>query len=185
VKVLRALQEREIRRVGDERVTKVNVRIIAATNRDLERLVEEEKLREDFYYRIRVFDIPMPPLRERRDDIPILVEHFIAGKIASVAPAAMRALMSYEWPGNVRELQNAMEHALVTRSGTVLTLTHLPSHVRQTPADATPTETQRQRVLDALAQCGGSREKAAKLLGVSRVTLWKWMTKLGIVNDKP
>jgi transcriptional regulator with GAF, ATPase, and Fis domain len=185
VKVLRALQEREIRRVGDEKVFKANVRIVAATNRDLEQLVEEEQLREDFYYRIRVFDIPMPPLRDRRDDIPLLVEHFIAGKVASVAPAVMRALMSYEWPGNVRELQNAIEHALVTRSGPVLTLAHLPNHVRQTPVDATPTETQRQRVLDALAQCNGNREKAAKLLGVSRVTLWKWMNKLGVVNDKP
>jgi len=182
VKVLRALQEREIRRVGDEKVSKVNVRIIAATNRDLARLVEEEKLREDFYYRIHVFEVPMPPLRERRDDIPILVEHFIAGKIASVAPAAMRALMSYEWPGNVRELQNAVEHALVTRTGAVLTLAHLPSHVRQGVKAVTPTEHLRQRVQDALAQCGGSREKAAKVLGVSRVTLWKWMTKLGIVN---
>jgi transcriptional regulator with GAF, ATPase, and Fis domain len=184
VKVLRALQEREIRRVGDERVSKINVRIIAATNRDLGRLVEEEKLREDFYYRIRVFDIPMPPLRDRRDDIPLLVDHFVAGKVASVAPAAMRALMCYEWPGNVRELQNAVEHALVTRTGSVLTLSHLPSHVRQGMADTTPTEDLRRRVLDALTQCGGNREKAAKVLRVSRVTLWKWMNKLGIVNDK-
>ena len=187
VKVLRALQEREIRRVGDERVSKVDVRIVAATNRDLDRLVEDGKLREDFYYRIRVFDIRMPPLRDRRDDIPLLVEHFIAVKskpddkpIQSVAPTAMRALMSYGWPGNVRELCNAVEHALVTRSGSVLTLAHLPSQIRQGPERAEPTNHLRQRVLDALQQCGGNREKAAKVLGVSRVTLWKWMSKLGL-----
>ena len=93
--------------------------------------------------------------------------------------------MAYDWPGNVRELGNAIEHALVTRSGSILTLTHLPSHLRKSPKDEEPTDNLKQRVVDALAQCRGNREKAAKLLGVSRVTLWKWMTKLGIVNDKP
>jgi two-component system, NtrC family, response regulator HydG len=192
VKVLRALQEREVRRVGDERVIKIDVRIVAATNRDLAALVASGKVREDFYYRIKVFDIVMPPLRDRRDDIPLLVEHSIArlakerGRaVPNVAPPAMRALMSYDWPGNVRELVNAVEHAFVSVNGGAITPGDLPAPVRG-PEEEGPVEAGeevKKRIIDALTQAGGSRAKAAKLLGISRVTLWKWMTKFGIVNE--
>jgi two-component system, NtrC family, response regulator HydG len=194
VKVLRALQEREVRRVGDDRVSKVDVRVVTATNRDMARLVAAGKMREDFYYRIRVFDIAMPPLRDRRDDIPLLVSHFLAalstskGKtLQGVAPLALRALMSYDWPGNVRELYNSVEHATVLASGDTVTLMDLPLEVREF-GDVDGGQEHREdemgrRVRDALIQAGGSRAKAAKILGVSRVTLWKWMTRLGMVKE--
>jgi len=192
VKVLRALQEREIRRVGDERVSKVNVRIVTATNRDTARLVAAGKMREDFYYRIRVFDIAMPPLRDRLDDIPLLVDHFLAtlstsnGKaLQGIAPPALRALMSYDWPGNVRELYNAVECASVVATGNTLTLADLPSSLRESGEEPGCDETEMgRRIRDALIQSGGNRLKAAKLLGISRVTLWKWMTRLGIAIEE-
>jgi two-component system, NtrC family, response regulator HydG len=193
VKVLRALQEREVRRVGDDKATKVDVRVLAATHRDLAALVAEGKIREDFYYRVNVFDIPLPPLRERRDDIPLLVDHFLEELSKSrnrprlgVDPEAMRALMGHDWPGNVRELRNAMERAYVTIAGDVVTPADLPPQIRPREAGAidVSAEAQKLRILDALASCGGSRERAAKLLGMSRVTLWKRMSKLGLVKDK-
>ena len=194
VKVLRALQEREVRRVGDEKVSKVNVRVVTATNRDMARLVAAGTVREDFYYRIRVFDIAMPPLRDRPDDIPLLVSHFIAalstsrGKaLQGVAPSAMRALMSYGWPGNVRELYNAMEHASVLVSGETVTLADLPPPICVSEDDGGVVEERGEemgrRIRDALVQSGGNRARAAKILGMSRVTLWKWMTKLGMVKE--
>ncbi len=191
VKVLRALQEREIRRVGDERVFKVNVRVVTATNRDVSRLVAIGAMREDFFYRIRVFDIRMSPLRDRREDIPLLIAHFLTTlstpkgiTLKGVAPAAMQALMSYDWPGNVRELYNAVQHATVMASGETLSLADLPSPIQGFgEEDGAPEERDEEmgrRIKDALIQAGGNRVKAARILGISRVTLWKWMTKLGI-----
>jgi transcriptional regulator with GAF, ATPase, and Fis domain len=196
VKVLRALQEREIRRVGDERALKVNVRIIAATNRDLKSRVDSGDLRQDFYYRLAVFPIELPPLRDRRDDLPLLTDHFVAcfarerGKpVRGVAPAALRAILSYDWPGNVRELKNAIEHAFVTISGDTLCPGDLPQEILGGRGSSSGLQeggdqALRSRVLDALTQCGGNRVKAARLLGVSRVTLWKWMVRLELVNEK-
>jgi transcriptional regulator with GAF, ATPase, and Fis domain len=192
VKVLRALQEREIRRVGDDRVSKVDVRVVTATNRDMARLVAAGKMREDFYYRIRVFDITMPPLRDRLEDIPILVDHFLAtlstskGKaLRGVAPSALRALMSYTWPGNIRELYNAVEYALVLASGDTVTLADLPASLQGSPEEDKGGEDgeMARRIRDALIQSGGNRVKAARILGISRVTLWKWMTRLGIDKE--
>jgi len=151
-------------------------------------------MREDFYYRIRVFDIAMPPLRDRLDDIPLLVSHFIAalsmsrGKaLQGVAPSAMRALMSYGWPGNVRELYNAMEHASVLVSGETVTLADLPPPICESEDEGGAVEERGEemgrRIRDALVQSGGNRARAAKILGMSRVTLWKWMTKLGMVKE--
>jgi transcriptional regulator with PAS, ATPase and Fis domain len=196
VKVLRALQEREIRRVGDERNHRINVRIIAATNRDLKSFLDNGSLRQDFYYRLAVFPIPLPALRERGEDVPLLADHFISvlaaerGRpVKGLAPSALRAILGYDWPGNVRELRNAIEHAFVTVCGDLITLADLPQQIVHQGAGPLPLvggeQALRERVLDALTQCNGSRAKAARLLGVSRVTLWKWMTKLGIVNDKP
>ena len=192
VKVLRALQEREIRRVGDERVSKVDVRIVTATNRDVARLVAAGKMREDFYYRIRVFDIAMPPLRDRLDDIPLLVDRFLdtlstsKGKaLQGVDPSALRMLMSYDWPGNVRELYSALEYASVLASGDTVTLADLPSLLQEPGKEKGGEEEEMaRRVRDALIQSGGNRIKAAKILGISRVTLWKWMTRLGIAKEE-
>jgi len=192
VKLLRVLQEREYRRVGDERPLKCNVRIITATNRDLGRLLASGALREDFYFRIRVFTIEMPPLEWRREDVPLLVSHIIddlsrstGRRVTGVVEDAMRALMDYPWPGNVRELRNALEGAFVTVRGERLTLDDLPLEVRRGASGGrvalTAEETgERSRIEDALKQSGGSRTRAAAALGVSRVTLWKKMRRLGI-----
>jgi PAS domain S-box-containing protein len=195
VKVLRAIQEREIRRVGDSRTIRVDVRLISATNRDLASLVARGAVREDFFYRIRVFEIALPPLRDRRDDIPLLISRFVSEFAAStgkavkgVATGAIQRLMEYPWPGNVRELRNAIEHAFVTLKGDHVSLTDLPPEVRGHPGSAplpskrfSAEETQeRRKILDALRKSGGSREKAARALGISRVTLWKRMRRMGI-----
>ncbi len=118
--LLRVLQEREITRVGGNQTIKVDFRVVAATNKDLEQLIEEGKFRPDLFYRLNVFHIEIPPLRERREDIPLLVDHFVRKfsremnkKITRVSPAAMNALQQYDWPGNVRELENAVERAMV------------------------------------------------------------------------
>ncbi len=190
-KVLRALQEREIRRVGDARPVRVDARLIAASNKDLRALVAQKKMREDFYYRVHVFSIGMPPLRERRDDIPLLASRFVeelskaAGKkVEGISAGALRRLMEHPWPGNVRELRNALEHAIVTVSGREINLEDLPPEVREPPpADAVPSpgrEGDRRRILEALDASGGNRAEAAKKLGISRVTLWKRLSRLGI-----
>ncbi|HLY11109.1 MAG TPA: sigma 54-interacting transcriptional regulator, partial [Planctomycetota bacterium] len=200
VKVLRALQEREIHRVGDEKSIKVDVHLITATNRNLRELLASGMMREDFYYRIRVFEIRLPPLRDRKDDIPILVSHFIEEfsvskrkKVRGITADAMRFLISYSWPGNVRELRNALEHAFVTVSGDSIRLSDFPTSLRS-PAPVLPAaqktpdrdsgdsgpDPERERILEALKKTGGHRGKAAKLLGCSRVTLWKHVRRLGI-----
>jgi len=204
LKLLRVIQEREIRRVGDDRPMQVDVRLITATNRDLKQLVQTGDFREDFYYRIHVFEIPLPPLRERRDDIPLLVDHFIRDLAATlnkpvtgIARDALERMMDYDWPGNVRELRNAVEHAFVTVNGDTISLLDLPPDVRRsqpsagrrpgrttvaaTPATLTPEQQQeRERIVAALEQTGGNRTAAARLLETSRVTLWKKIRKYAI-----
>jgi PAS domain S-box-containing protein len=197
VKLLRVLQEREIRRVGDERAIKVDVRLLTATNRDLKSLIQSGQMREDFYYRIRVFEIVLPPLRERREDIPLLVTHFIeefarsqSKQVSGIARDALARMMHYRWPGNVRELKNAIEHAFVTVSGDRITLLDLPTEIRNEaevdrqsarPPELSPEAVaERQRILEALKLTGGSRTEAARRLGISRVTLWKRMRKVGL-----
>jgi len=200
VKVLRALQEREIRRVGDEKPIKVDVHLITATNRILRELLASGAMREDFYYRIRVFEIHLPPLRDRKDDIPLLVSHFIEDfsvakkkKVRGISADAMRFLMNYSWPGNIRELRNAVEHAFVTVSGDSIRLSDFPrglqspipaSGVPATSAAPTPRrdeeDPERRRLEEALKKAGGHRGKAAKLLGCSRVTLWKRLRRYGM-----
>jgi transcriptional regulator with GAF, ATPase, and Fis domain len=138
VKLLRVLQHFEFERVGDDETRKVDVRVIAATNRDLAQRVMENEFREDFYYRLRVFPIKMPPLRERLDDLPLLIDHFInrfnekTGKhITGLDEQALRAVSDYCWPGNIRELENAIEHAFVTCQTTLITLFDLPQELRR------------------------------------------------------
>jgi len=196
VKLLRALQEREIRRVGDSRTRSVDVRLVTATNKDLKQLVASGAVREDFFYRIHVFEIRMPPLRERTDDIPLLVDRFIdelcrqKGRSADgIARDALQRLMDYHWPGNVRQLRNAIEHACVTVTGDRISYHDLPPELRDAdggsethvPQDLTAEEhAEREQIMQALRQAGGNRTKAAKLLGTSRVTLWKKIGKYAI-----
>lgn len=137
LKLLRVLQEREVRRVGDDRALKVDVRLVTATNRDLKRLIDSGDFREDFYYRIHVFEIRLPPLRERREDIPLLAQQFIRDlarshhrDVSGIARDALQRLLSYHWPGNVRELRNAIEHAFVTVAGDSISLFDLPIEIR-------------------------------------------------------
>jgi two-component system response regulator HydG len=194
LKLLRVLQESEVRRVGDDRAIKVNVRLITATNRNLQTLMAAGSLREDFYYRIHVFEITLPPLRERRADIPLLVTHFMKDNaktfnrdINEIAQDALQRLQEHPWPGNVRELKNAIEHAFVTVAESCITLWDLPPEIQRpslktsSPSTASsslnPAEEIRIRV--ALQQAHGNKTEAAKLLGVSRVTLWK---KLKFLN---
>ncbi|GJL52492.1 MAG: sigma-54-dependent Fis family transcriptional regulator [Nitrospirales bacterium] len=199
LKLLRVLQEGEIRRVGDERAIKINVRLITATNKELKQALACGDMREDFYYRIRVFEITMPLLRERREDIPLLTNHFIdvyskiySHSVTGMAQDAMQHLVKYSWPGNVRELRNAIEHTFVTVEGDYLTLLDLPSEIRL-PAYQTSTshktatspvsselEQERNRILSALRETNGRKLEASKLLGISRVTLWKKLQKFGI-----
>ncbi|HET6370237.1 MAG TPA: sigma 54-interacting transcriptional regulator, partial [Nitrospiria bacterium] len=142
IKLLRVIQEGEFEKVGDNRKMKVDVRIIAATNKNLRKAVEQGEFRQDLYYRLRVVPIFLPPLRERKDDIPLLVEHFIGQfnkemgkKVVGVAPEAMRLLLAYDYPGNIRELENIIEHVLVLCSGNVILPEHLQKDIQQTSRD--------------------------------------------------
>jgi transcriptional regulator with PAS, ATPase and Fis domain len=192
VKVLRALQEQEIRRVGDERSVKIDVRLIAASNRDLRQRLASGRMREDFYYRINVFNLRLPPLRERQGDIPLLAEHFLRelsrGKaMPAIAPDALKALMDYMWPGNVRELRNAIEYGLVMAQGGALAASDLPAEIRNgqarrlwTPEDVA----ERERLRAALADAGGNRTRAAAALGTSRVTLWKKLRRFNLMDGE-
>jgi DNA-binding NtrC family response regulator len=187
-KLLRALQEREIRRVGAERTIKVNARVVAATNRDLKAAVEKGTFREDLYFRVSAFVITVPPLRERREDIPALVHEFVRRSrarvkkdVATVSPDAMTALINYEWPGNVRELEHAVERAVILAHGSRVTVRDLPPELtrrkaRGTTGDPLNLQSQeRELIRRALERYKGNRRKAAAALNISTVTLWRKM----------
>jgi DNA-binding NtrC family response regulator len=207
VKLLRALGEREITRVGGTRTVPIDVRVIAATNKDLEAEVAGGAFREDLYFRLAVLSIALPPLRERAEDIPLLVEHFVrkyAGElgksVAGFTPAALRSLAGYAWPGNVRELENVIYEAMVLAEGEWVAEGTLPARVRvpgagpsaegpAVPERLAPLKEavqsvagarERALILEALRQAGGNRTRAASVLGVSRKTLFNKMTALGI-----
>jgi two-component system response regulator HydG len=188
VKLLRVLQERVIERVGDNRPRPVDVRVISATNRDLEGLLAAGRLREDFYYRIKVISLEVPPLRERRDDIPLLAAHFLSrlrGRpvpfpvpAGEVAPPAMALLLQHRWPGNVRELENALEHAHVLSRGDAIRSEHLPPEVSREPtaalrAVAPHSDEERELLREALERHGWNRSRTARHLGIDRTTLWR------------
>jgi len=188
VKLLRVLEEKEIERVGDHTPIPVDVRIITATNKNLEDLVARGAFREDLYFRIHVFPLTIPPLRERPEDIPIIIQHFVGQsnatsgkKIAGLSPAAVARLTSYSWPGNVRELRNAIEYALVLCPGGEIDTHHLPHKIAPAgdcPPAAEPREVrERDELVQVLRQVGGNQSAAARQLGVSRVTVWKRMKK--------
>jgi DNA-binding NtrC family response regulator len=197
VKLLRVLQEGEIERVGSHRPIAVDVRIITATNQDLESLKDQGRLRDDLYYRINVIPVSLPPLRQHPQDIPLLAQTFVertairsGRKISGFSPQAMELLMSYEWPGNVRELINVVEYGFVTCPQGLIEPRHLPpsllqgrgGHSAPGPENSLnhgQQEMQRQ-IKEALEATGGHRTKAAQRLGISRVTLWKRMKRLGL-----
>jgi len=199
VKLLRALQEREVTRVGGNRPIPVDVRIIAATNRDLEALVKDGRFREDLYYRINVIPIQIPPLRERRDDIPPLVDHFIAKhaqaegrKIRGLSGEARKLIMEYAWPGNVRQLESAIERAILLAETDRIEAEDLPFEIRQASEPATNfafklppegisfEELERSLIIQAMEQSGWNITRAAKLLGLSFRTLQYRLDKFGI-----
>ncbi len=194
VKLLRVLEEKEIERVGDHTPIKVDVRVISATNKTLENLIARDLFREDLYFRINVFPITCPPLRDRRADIPIIVQSFIRNnnaktgkKILGLAPEALEKLSAYPWPGNVRELRNAVEYAFVLCPSGGIGVHHLPLKIAGTSVECVePTrpvpgsDGQRQALLEALRQANGNQSEAARILGVSRVTVWKRIKKYGI-----
>ncbi len=193
VDLLRVLEQRELRRLGGEASIPIDVRLIAATNRDLDELTAEGTFRQDLYYRINVVPLRIPPVRERRDDIPLLVEHFLqqaeerhARQSRQVAPAAMRILCDYPWPGNVRQLRNLMERLVVTVESPTVHAEDLPPEFRVTPRQGVTTleeavqEAERQAILAALANCNQHRERTAQVLGVSVRTLHYKMNRYGL-----
>ena len=192
--LLRVLQEREIMRVGDSTARPIDVQILAATNRDLERAVESGEVRPDFLYRVRVARIALPPLRDRREDIPILADSFLrqfharTGKeVGEFAPEAIARMLDYAWPGNVRELQNTIETAAIRAADGCIQQADLPPEVIRGVREAFPenfTQREQQRILGALEATGGNRTKAARLLGISRTTLYRRMTELHMDSDQ-
>lgn len=199
VKLLRFLQDGEIRRVGENEPLYVDVRMIAATNKDLKKLIEEGKFREDLYYRLNVIPVDLPPMRERRDDIPLLANHFIniyaertKKKNPSISPEAMKYLMQYDWPGNVRELENVIERALILAPKNVILPEDLPGSIlkREEPSDKEPEtliggdqtleDMEKRHILTTLDRCVWNQKKASEILGISTTTLWRKLKLYGI-----
>jgi two-component system, NtrC family, response regulator HydG len=186
LKLLRVLQEKTFERVGDSTTYPVDVRVIAATNCDLKKKVGLGEFREDLYYRLKVLEIAVPPLRERREDIPLLINHFLAlfnksynKSIEGISQDALRIFMIYPWPGNVRELKHAIEHAFVLCNSPTITLEHLPVEIKEYSLQEAPAERpkisalQPPDILQALVKTGWNKAKAARLLGISRPTLYQ------------
>jgi len=201
VKLLRVLQDREFERLGSNRTRQIDVRVIAATNADLRRALEEGNFREDLYYRLNVFPITIPPLRERREDIPLLAERFLrkfaaetGSRVEEISPEAMQKLVEYHWPGNVRELENVIERSLLYADGKVL----LPEHIRldyaprrlnngqAAPADGflpegmTLEQYEQHLIREALRRAGGNKSQAARLLGLTRNALRYRLSQMGL-----
>ncbi len=182
-KLLRVLQEGTFERVGDESSVSVDVRILSAANRDLKREVAGGRFRDDLYYRLNVVPVRLPPLRERKTDIPLLAEHFIARAeeegqaAAALSGEALSKMMEYSWPGNVRELQSAVRFALVRSGGGVITPGHLPPELRDGIGGATGSrrKLEAEMVRSALDKTGGNKARAARLLGVGRATLYRFL----------
>jgi DNA-binding NtrC family response regulator len=193
--LLRVLEERKLHRVGGNETVDVDVRIIAATNRDLRKASAEGKFREDLFYRLNVIPVLVPPLRQRREDIPLLVEHFVERlavemkkRIDGVSAEAMSALMAHDWPGNVRELRNVLERGSVVAAGTVIQLADLglPSKADAAPRPGTLAsleEVEKRHVAAVLSHTGGNVSQSARILGIDRVTLYNKMRKYGIRRD--
>jgi transcriptional regulator with PAS, ATPase and Fis domain len=197
IKLLQVLESREFERVGGNQTLPMEARIISATNRDLRQAIVDGKFRKDFYYRLRTVPIAVPPLRERMDDMPILIEYFIKRfnarfdkRVLSIDPEVMQKFKKYHWPGNVRELERTLEHAYVFVKGPVIRAHDLPapeefqSLTSESPGPeyGTTKRTSMESIRWALSRTGGNRKRAAKVLGISRTTLWRHMKKFGMVN---
>jgi DNA-binding NtrC family response regulator len=190
-KLLRAIQEKEIRPIGSTKHLPINVRILAATNRDLEEAVSQGTFRRDLYYRLNVLSLRIPSLRERRQDIPLLAAHFLErqssanGFERTLSDDALKAMLAYDWPGNVRELENCVERACAFTSGPVIHLSELPAAIHQLQYESIPlnagasskimpmSEIERQTILNAIAQLNGDKLKAARVLGIGKTTLYR------------
>jgi PAS domain S-box-containing protein len=197
-KLLRVIQEREYQRVGETRTRKADVRIISAANRSLRERIGEGAFRDDLYYRLNVVTITLPPLRERREDIPFLVQHFLdrsqerqGGCVRTFSPLAMQSLIEYSWPGNVRELENAVERANICSRGNTVEESSLPAEIRHRSSGSAGSarisparegKLTEEHIRETLARCRWNREEAAAQLGMSRVTLWRRMRQFGIVR---
>jgi transcriptional regulator with PAS, ATPase and Fis domain len=197
--LLRVLEERRFHRIGGNDPVDVDVRIVAATNRDLKKAVADGRFREDLFYRLNVIPIVNPPLRARREDIPLLVENFVerlaveTGKrLDGVSPEAMSALMAYTWPGNVRELRNVLERGAVVAQGRTIQVADLglpatgPDQGAPSPASAVPAsleDVERRHVSSVLAHTAGNVSQAARILGIDRVTLYNKMRRYGLKRD--
>ncbi len=199
VKLLRVLQEREFERVGGEKPVSVDVRVICATNRNLEEEVRKGAFREDLYYRLNVVHIEVPPLRERKEDIDLLVTSFLETfnkedkrKIEGFTPAARKALLSYSWPGNIRELKNAIESAVVLSRGKYIDRDDLPQQVRDSGSGAriafdlpiTLDEAEKRLILETISYAKGNKTRAAELLGIGRKTITRKMHDLEIGDEE-
>jgi two-component system NtrC family response regulator len=193
VDLLRVLEQREVRRLGGEEVIPLDVRLLAATHRDLEALVGEGQFREDLFYRLNVVPLRVPPLRERRDDLPLLIQHFLRqGEARHRRPAremagdAMRILVDYSWPGNVRQLRNCMERLVVTLEGLVIHAEDLPAELSAGPRQGVVTleeavlDAERAAIQAALEHCNQHRERTAAVLGISVRTLHYKMNRCGL-----
>jgi transcriptional regulator with PAS, ATPase and Fis domain len=194
-KLLRVLEDKEVRPLGATSGEKVDVRIIAATNRNLRRAVEEGRFRQDLFYRLDVVELPLPALRERPEDLPLLIEHFIsqskhASRVRRLSAEALRVLLSYPWPGNVRELVNTLERALVLCRGEEITAEDLPPHMTMSNTRVTSlqeallrrrslAEIEREYILLALELSEGKKTVAAELLDIDRKTLYAKLDKYG------
>jgi DNA-binding NtrC family response regulator len=188
-KLLRVLEDSETRRLGDTRTVRTDVRLIASTNKDLEKLIREEKFRSDLFYRLNVVSIALPPLRERKEDIPALVEHFIrkynahAHKtVADAAPEVLSAFHAYGWPGNVRELENVIERAVILNSKSRIMLEDLPPLVKSpgTGGNLSLEEMERRHIVQVLQETKGNVKAAAGVLGIDRKTLYRKAAEYGI-----
>jgi len=203
VKLLRVLQEGTFEPIGSSETRHSDARVVTATHRDLPSLVAREAFRQDLYYRINTVKLTIPPLRERREDIPLLAEHFIqrfntlTGKhVHSISPAAMQVLMEHTWPGNVRELEHAIEHAFVLVKDSLIDVPHLPGELADSPPglgasgpataeDSSILADAERRAIEAVLQRhAGNRAAACRDLGVSRSTLWRKMNRLGIADER-
>ncbi len=198
VKLLRVLEERKFERIGGHETLEADIRLLAATNRNLEEMVAKKQFREDLFYRLNVVTISLPPLRERKDDIPMLVNHFLkeyskenGRHIEGITPEAMNLLMAYSWPGNVRELRNVIERMVVLARTPKLTIKDLPANIRASGAAHHPpiatqssslAEANRQMIIAALKMNNGNRTEAAKQLGISRRTLQRKLHEYGLFD---
>jgi PAS domain S-box-containing protein len=195
VELLRVLQEKEFERVGDSTTMKVDVRVVAATNQDLSEKVKRGEFREDLYYRLNVMKVLLPPLRERREDIPLLVNYFIKkfnnkfGKeITAISDDSEKIFMDYPWPGNIRELEHSLEHAFILCRQSTITIDHLPSELVSHPLEDSSYHNDGkaddpEAIFQALEKCAWNKTKAAQMLGMSRRSIYRKIKEYNIVQD--